>query len=111
MRPIRQTISALGSTQVIPMNLNSSPFNVGFGVTVSAGGSLTYKIQHTYDDVFSPSFNPATATWFDHPTAVGKTANFDASYAFPVTGVRLTVTTYASGSATLQLIQAGLSES
>ena len=97
-----QTVSrtAAGSSSALVMNTNTNPFNVGFGVTVS--GTVNYTVQHTFDD-------PAAGftTWFNHPTAASLTAAADGNYAFPVTGIRITVNSGA-GSATLKLIQAGI---
>jgi hypothetical protein len=87
------------------MNLNTSPFNVGFGVIVS--GTANYTVQHTFDDVFSPTFDAGTATWFPHPTAAALGANTDGNYAFPVTAIRLLVNS-GGGTATLVLLQAGI---
>jgi archaellum component FlaF (FlaF/FlaG flagellin family) len=108
MRPIRVSVSSATTSQVIPLDQYISPFNVSIGVALSAGASLTYKIQHTFDDVFSTSFNPATATWFDHATLVSKTASSDGNYAFPVSAIRINVTPYTSGTATLNVMQAGI---
>lgn len=97
-----QTVSktGTGSTSPLVMNTNISPFNVGFGVIVS--GTVNYTIQHTFDD-------PAIGftTWFPHPTVASQGANADGNYAFPVTGIRLTVNS-GGGTATLKLIQAGI---
>lgn len=90
-----------GSSAIIPMNLDSTPFNVGFGVTIS--GTPTYTVQHTFD-------NPWTTTspvWFDHPTVAGETANADGNYAFPVAAIKVAVTS-GTGTATLTVIQAGI---
>ena len=105
MRPMTLTVTGVTSSSVAPMNVNTSPFNVGFGITV--GGTITYKVQHTFDDVWSPTFNPATANWFDHPTITGLSAAADGNYAFPVTAIRITGTA-GSGTATMRLIQAGI---
>ena len=82
------------------MNTEITPFNVGFGVILT--GVVDYTVQHTFDD-------PATGftTWFDHPTVAAQTTNQDGNYAFPVTGVRLTVNS-GGGTATLKLVQAGI---
>ena len=97
-----QTVSqtGAGSTSALVMNTNISPFNVGFGVLVT--GTVDYTIQHTFDD-------PAVGftTWFPHPTVAAESTNQDGNYAFPVTGVRLTVNS-GGGTATLKLIQAGI---
>jgi hypothetical protein len=105
MRRIVLSQTGAGASAVSPMNLNTSPFNVGFGVIVS--GTVNYTVQHTFDDVFSPTFDPSTATWFPHPTIASQAANADGNYAFPVTGIRLLVNS-GGGSATLVLLQAGI---
>ena len=105
MRRIVLSKTGAGASDVSPMNLNTSPFNVGFGVTVS--GTVNYTVQHTFDDVFSPTFNPSTAVWFDHPTIASQAVNADGNYAFPVTGIRLLVNS-GGGTATLVLLQAGI---
>ena len=97
-----QTVSktGTGSSSALVMNTNVTPFNVGFGVIVD--GTVNYTVQHTFDD-------PAVGftTWFSHPTVAGETANADGNYAFPVTGIKLLVSA-GTGSATLNLIQAGI---
>ena len=97
-----QTVSqtGVGSSDALVMNTNISPFNVGFGVIVD--GSVDYTVQHTFDD---PSVG--FSTWFSHPTVAGETANADGNYAFPVTGIRITMNS-GDGTVTLKLIQAGI---
>lgn len=105
MRRIELTQTGAGYTAVSPMNLNTSPFNIGFAVLVT--GTVNYTVQHTFDDVFLPTFDPATATWFDHPTIASQSTDKDGNYAFPVTGIRLLVNS-GGGTATLILLQAGI---
>ena len=97
-----QTVSqtGTGSSSSIVMNTNTTPFNVGFGVI--ATGTVTYTIQHTFD-------SPGTGftTWYPHPTIAAKSDNQDGNYAFPVSGIKILVTAGA-GTATLNLIQAGI---
>jgi hypothetical protein len=92
--------TGVGSSSALVMNTNISPFNVGFGVTVT--GTVNYTVQHTFDD-------PAIgfSTWFSHPTVASQVANADGNYAFPVTGVKVLVNS-GSGTATLNLVQAGI---
>ena len=89
-----------GSTSPIVINTNTNPCNIGFGVIVS--DTVDYTVQHTFDD-------PATGftTWFPHPTIATQSTNKDGNYAFPVTGIRLTVNS-GGGTATLKLVQAGI---
>jgi len=106
-RPVRVTVSSATASNPIPLNTYADPFNVGIGCDVSAGGSLTYTVQHTFDDVQAPAFDPATATWYSNSTIVAQTADKDGNYAYPVTAIRILVTTYTSGSVTMTVIQAG----
>ena len=105
MRPIVLTITGATNSSVSPMNINTSPFNVGFGVTVT--GTINYTVQHTFDNVWSSTFDPTTATWFDHPTIASQTANKDGNYAFPVAAIRIKGNS-GGGTATLTLLQAGI---
>lgn len=97
-----QTVSktGTGSSSPIVMNLNATPFNVGFGVVKT--GDVDYTVQHTFDD---PS--GSLSTWFNHPTVAGQIANADGNYAFPVTAIRVTMNS-GTGTVTLKLIQAGI---
>jgi len=104
MRPVRVTTSGVSVSPVIPIDQYLSPTNIGLGVQII--GAATVTVEHTFDDVFADTFNPATATWFPHPTIAGVAVNTDGNYAFPPTGVRLNQTAGA-GSAVLNLIQAG----
>lgn len=108
MRPIRVTVNSQAASAVIPLDTYQDPFNVSIGVVLSAGASLTYSVQHTFDDVYANNFDPATATWFTNSGLSAKTTSLDGNYAFPITAVRLNVTTYSSGSATMTVIQAGM---
>jgi hypothetical protein len=103
MRPVRVSVTGVGTSQVIVPDYLNAPFALGAAVQVS--GSVTYRVQHTFDDVFDPAFNPATATWFNHPTLSG-TGNVDSNYAFPVRGIRLE-NTLGTGTSTLTIVQAG----
>lgn len=108
MRPIRVTVGAQDVSRVVPLDTYQDPFNVSIGVALSAAASLTYSVQHTFDDVQAPDFDPTTATWFTNSGLSAKTTSLDGNYAFPVTAIRLNVTTYSSGTATMTVIQAGM---
>ena len=84
------------------MNLDSTPFNVGFGVV--ATDTVTYTVQHTFDN----PWNTTNPTWFNHPTVAGViSTNADGNYAFPVAAIKVAVTSGA-GTAQLTVIQAGI---
>jgi hypothetical protein len=104
MRPVSVTVGSQTTSAAIPMNWKANPFSVAIGCVVSAGGTLTYKVQHTFDNIQDSTVTP---TWFDHETITGKTASDDGNYAFPVRAIRLNVTAYTNGSVTMTLIQSG----
>jgi hypothetical protein len=170
MRPTSVTVGAAGPSAWIPINRYQTPLNIGFGVTLSSGATLTYKIQHTFDDpqetyacqitrstttatvvltdhglvvndsitvsgagapldgtytvasvvdansvtytvansgatVSAPGARLAKHRVFDHEQVTGKTANEDGNYAYSVCAIRLNVTAYTGGKATLTVIQ------
>jgi len=99
MRPQVISQTGTGSTAWIPLDYKQSPFNVGFGVL--ATGTVTYTLEHTFDDIFDTTVTP---TVFAHSTVAGQTANANSNYAFPVRAVRVTVTA-GTGEAKLTLLQ------
>lgn len=107
MRPVSVTVGSQTTSAVIPLDVNADPFHVGIGVSFSAGAAMTYTVQHTFDNVWSSSFNASTARWYSNTGMTDKTASSDGNYAYPVTAVRLNVTAYTQGSATMTVIQAG----
>lgn len=102
MRPIRVVVTGVDVSAPIPMDYVASIFNVGVGCVISA--TATYTVEHTFDDVWSPTFNPATATWFPNSGLTAKAANTDGNYAFAVTAIRLNVAA-STGTVTMTLVQ------
>lgn len=108
MRPAIQSVASQTTSTPIIVSYGNQ-FQVGFGVSLTAGASLTYKIQFTFDvlgDGTNGTTTIANATWFDHPVVTGKTDNQANNFAYPVYAIRLNVTTYSSGTATLTVISA-----
>ena len=103
MPAVNRSVSAVAISDPIELDWKRLPFAVGFGITLSAGANLTYKVQHTFDAPLD-----ANAVWFDHEFVVAKTANEDGNYAFPVQGMRLNVTAHVAGTATLKTLQGGI---
>ena len=108
MRPVRLTVSGVGNSDVYAVDTYVSPANWGIAVVIS--GTVNAYVQYTFDDVFAKAFNPATATWFFHPSTPSGTpavANFNGNIAYPCTGIRLSLAAGTTGSATITVIQAG----
>lgn len=105
MRPVNLTVTGVGTSNVFPVDTYVAPTNMGLAVIVT--GTITYKVQYTFDNVYAAGYSPTagSSNWFDHPTLVGS-ASANSNIAYPVTGIRL-ATTAGSGSATLTIVQAG----
>ena len=65
MRPIVTSVTGVGEGPVVVLDKYATPLNVGLVVVVT--GTITYTVQHTFEDPFDENFNPATATWFTTP--------------------------------------------
>lgn len=95
------TLSSATTSTPIPVSRHSN-MDIGFGVVISGGGSATYTVQHTFDNVFDSSVTP---TWFDHASVAGETASLDGSYSAAVAAIRLKVTVFGGGTVTLTVLQ------
>jgi uncharacterized PurR-regulated membrane protein YhhQ (DUF165 family) len=107
MRPVRITLTAAGVSAPVILDTYRAPFSVGIGVTKT--GTVAYSVELTYDDVFSSSFDPSTASWFVlSGFSVGTAASANGTLSSPVTAVRLNAVTITSGSLVMTVIQAGM---
>jgi len=104
MRPAVYTVTGVGVSGVYAPDHYISPFNLALGADIT--GTVTYTVQYTFDDVFASGFDPATATWINHPSLTARTTSTDSNIAYPVQGVRLNVTA-GTGTVRLTIIQAG----
>lgn len=98
MRPQTLSITGTGTTAWIPLDYKQNPFNVGFGVVVN--GTVTYDIEHTFDDILSG----ASATAFKHSSLTAQTTNKDGNYAFPIRAIRIN-NTAGTGTTTITILQ------
>lgn len=99
MRPQVISITNTGTTAWIPLDYKQNPFNVGLGVVVN--GTVTYTIEHTFDDVLLPGVTPVA---FPHSTLAAQTTNKDGNYAFPVRATRIN-NSAGTGTTTLTILQ------
>lgn len=93
------TQTGTGTSAWIPVDHTQNNFAIGFGCVVS--GTVTYDIEHTFDNIQSSSVTP---TAFKHSVLVGQSANRDGNYAFPIRAIRINVTA-GTGSVTLTILQ------
>ena len=75
-------------------------YALGLICTVSNGASLQYSVQVTADP--KPS---SLGNWNDHDIITSQTASINSNVLYPVTGIRLNVTSYVGGSVTLGIAQ------
>jgi len=104
MRPVTLTVNSQAASATIPLNWRQGDFKVAFAVVLSGGASLTYSVEHTFDDIQDSSVTP---TWFGTNGLTALTATNEGNIAFPVRAARLNVTAYTSGDATITVIQSG----
>lgn len=75
-------------------------YALGLILTFSVGASLTATVQVTADQ------NPSvTGFWNNHDVLAAVTSSQNSNIGYPVTGVRLLVTSYVSGSVNLGVAQ------
>lgn len=98
-RPWTTTLTTNTTSSVYPVDIHR---DAGIAMGVKISGTGTFKVQHTFDDVFAAGFDPSTAVWYDHPTLAGS-ANADSNYAYLPRGIRLNVSA-VSGSVTLTVV-------
>jgi len=94
------TLSGLGNSPAINVDqtapyVTGVPVFYGLGIicTVSNGASLTYTVQITADQI--PSSN---GNWNNHDNLQSLGTSANGSAGFPITGIRLNVSAYISGS-------------
>lgn len=107
-----QSLTAVGVTTPVPViplvnfKTSSAPWlQPGIIVNVSSGASLTYSVEVTGDDVLQNGYNPATGNWAPFTNMSGQTISAAGTLGAAVTAVRLHVTAYTSGTATIQFVQ------
>jgi len=111
MRPITYSILNGPATGVpIPLDLYLNPFNVSLQVTIT--GAPTYTVEFTNDDVYSPTYNPASGNWTALAGMTAATANANATLISPATAVRIRQTAGVGPANAVQLrvTQAGAAQ-
>jgi hypothetical protein len=93
------------SSSWIPLDIFETPFNVGFGLVHSGAGGMTFRVEHTFDDVFDTDVTPVA---FTHEDVSAATTNIDGNYAFGIRAMRVTVVSACgSSSVSLRVVQVG----
>ena len=103
MRPVTLSITGATTSAVCPTDTYHVPFNIALHCQVT--GTVSYTVQHTFDDVFATGYDPSTGNWSNNSTLAAGTATADGNYQFPVRGIRITQT--GTGTTVLTIVQAG----
>ena len=102
MTPQVISLSAATSTAWIPVDYIQNPYNISLALVFSNTPNLTCKVEYTLDDVFNPLITP---TAFAHTSLTNITTNTTGSITYPVRAIRLTVSSWTSGTVTLSAFQ------
>ncbi len=106
--PLYQTVVYITTGTKASLNLDPSlaPFNASIACTLVTG-PVDYKMQFSLDPFNTVS--DANALWFDSADIpASTTASKTTALTYPVSRIRLIITTLTAGSLTLQVLQ-GLS--
>lgn len=101
MNPVSYTVTGTGSGRAVNLDYRQNPFSVGISCILAGTG--TYSVEHTYDNIYSGSFNAATATWYPNSILNGQTSTAEGFYTTPVSAVRGNMTA-ATGTASVSFI-------
>lgn len=96
---VKAGTSGVGVTRWVNLNVYAQPCNTVVACDIT--GTVNYDIQYTYNDLSS-----VTKTWTDSGL-VGVTADGEATYSFPITGVRALLNS-GSGTVAMTVIEAGI---
>lgn len=109
IQPFKQEArAASGATDWIRVNQKQWPFEAHVLVDVSGGATLTYSVQFAIEDMVDETDLSVTA--YNLPEMTGKTSTDQRAIVAPVTGIRLNITAYTDGTATLRVRQGEITE-
>lgn len=104
MRPfVTEDLTAISVSPWIPLDWETTPFNVGLAVEIDNTPTLVAKVQYT---MINPNkATPAASQIFDDATLVTLAASTLGSTTIPVYAARLNVTSWTAGNARLRVMQ------
>ena len=101
------TLSAVGASAPLRVTadmLNANFLPMGILCLVSNGGSLTYTVEVTGDDLNAPGYTAANGNWFPMDGMSAITASANATLGACITAVRARISAYTSGTLTTQFV-------
>lgn len=106
MRPQIVEVSSATTSTPIPVNRRASKWGLFFDLQ---GGTMTGTVEYTPDvpeDFTSATDWNTNANWRAVTGLDGVSADADGNIFFPVSGIRLDITAYTSGTGKLTILQA-----
>lgn len=88
------------STGWIPLDIKSTTAGTSFMVTV--GGTATYTVKHTLDNIQDSTITPDELA---HDSLSAQTVGNDGNYAFPISAMKLNLTSFTSSTVEFAWIQ------
>ena len=98
-RPTSISKTGTGTSAWVPVDYRQSVTNIGLGVVIN--GTITYDIEHTFDDIQDATVTPVA---FKNATLTAQTTNKDGAYNAPIRAIRIN-NTAGTGTTTLTIIQ------
>lgn len=99
------TYTTTGTKTSINVDPSITPFALSVACVLSSGGSVSYKLQYSYDSLDDPTLDDTDADWFDSTTIpAGTAASKTEAFAAPIARVRLVIASL-TGSLKLTLLQ------
>jgi hypothetical protein len=103
MRPIRFTTLSGQTSAPVPLDVRLTPFSVTVTCIPTTGNAT---LEYTSDDVWAPTYTPASGTWQPLPAMTNQATTKDVSFTSPITAIRIVAA--GGGSVVTQVVQAGL---
>lgn len=105
MRPTSVTVGSAASSAWIPVNWRQNPFELSIQITAASAGTNTSKVEVTHDDVFDATVTPTAITAASPFDSITNGASTSGKITTPVKAVRLTISSYTSGSVQMTVMQ------
>lgn len=100
-----ETYTAPGTTVSWNLDPSIAPFNAAIACWLSTDGSVSYKLQYSYDLLSDPKLTDADASWIDSTDIpAGTSGDGFSSFSFPVARIRLVIASL-TGSLKMQMLQ------
>jgi|SRR5580698_5490098 hypothetical protein len=105
--PLQRTETYSAPATTVSWNCDQSitPFNVNVVCLLSNGGTVSYKLQYSYDSLDNPVLNDTNATWIDsNDIPAGTSASAETNFSTPIARVRLVIASL-TGTLTMKMLQ------